>query len=595
MKVFISYSTEDKPTAESLYSDISGTGAEVFEYGRSETIGKLSWEEILSWIGQSDVFVVLMSESAIRSTAVREEIAHAHYSYINSNRTKPSKLVPAMLQKKVEIPVQIQRFTRVDFINYRQGLGLLLKQLGLKRQISKSATTSKPRSPFPASYDFDQIWASSKKSSRKETEKIKWSEDVNKILSNYSMVKPTGISQKGEAKHIDSILEAYSGKASETPGGASALWSLNSAFLGFKPSQHEEKKEAEPKWPDLGNLLLNYDSSMRFRSLSAPKLELSFLEMLRWSAVPGALGYILEESSSPGFDKSEKVYSGTETMYSLGFESGLKGLQFRVRRQGPSYFRVKATGGVFRPDSPWSNTVKHEPKLPKSLPAPALTVSSTRFGTSLSWSSIEGASGYVLERGVGEGFIYPIVIYEGDRTAFVDTGGALIDRPALAAKPDQRSAFYYRVKAKGGTLHPDSHWSKSVKNEPAGLGGFGLQKDVWKTILDFTSDKLPLASPSLKASSSGFGTTLTWTTVKSTKGYVLERSTDRVFSKPQQIYEGEKTTFFDIFGTILPTLPNLSSPFLSSDASTQFYYRVKAKGGKGFQDSEWSEVVSLAP
>ena len=47
MKVFISYATKDLSKAESVFAEIDGAGAEVFQWGRSEKIGGPSWPQIL--------------------------------------------------------------------------------------------------------------------------------------------------------------------------------------------------------------------------------------------------------------------------------------------------------------------------------------------------------------------------------------------------------------------------------------------------------------------------------------------------------------------------------------------------------------------
>jgi hypothetical protein len=46
MKVFISFSTQDRTTAASLYRDLRSAGAEAFQFGESETVGAPGWPQI---------------------------------------------------------------------------------------------------------------------------------------------------------------------------------------------------------------------------------------------------------------------------------------------------------------------------------------------------------------------------------------------------------------------------------------------------------------------------------------------------------------------------------------------------------------------
>ena len=63
---------------------------------------------------------------------------------------------------------------------------------------------------------------------------------------------------------------------------------------------------------------------------------------MKWSEVPGATGYMLEEDDCAEFPSPTQVYSGTATQYRI---SG--------RPPGTYHYRVKASnaGG----ESPWSN------------------------------------------------------------------------------------------------------------------------------------------------------------------------------------------------------------------------------------------------
>ncbi len=306
--------------------------------------------------------------------------------------------------------------------------------------------------------------------------------------------------------------------------------------------------------------------------------------MLDWSAVPGAVGYVLEESSSPAFTESREVYSGRGTSYFTFPTFGLLDPLSLAAPYGARYYRVKAKAGVFRPDSPWSNTVKQETKPPKPLPSPELSASSTSAGTTLSWSPVEGASGYVLERSVDVSFSAPSKIYERKETNHVDTSGSIF----------LRMPYSYRVKAKG-LLRPDSPWSKSVESEPTSLSGIFGPKNLWTAFLEppTAKDFERLPRPTLEASQTVLGTTLTWPAVKGAEGYVLEHSADSSFIRAEQIYDGKKTAYFDTVAAA-PFSPPISLSSLSASPA-QYHYRVKAKGGVSTRDSDWSETVTPKP
>src|SRR5919108_1988939 len=122
MKVFISYASEDRSTAGTLDTDLHEAGATTFLYGRSETSGVDAWDEIWDWIKDSDTFIALISGHALRSTPVQEEVRWAHYCYINSERTKPAKLVPAIIEVGVKPPARMLTFAELDLTHYQRGL-----------------------------------------------------------------------------------------------------------------------------------------------------------------------------------------------------------------------------------------------------------------------------------------------------------------------------------------------------------------------------------------------------------------------------------------------------------------------------------------
>jgi hypothetical protein len=131
MKVFISFATEDASTAESLFADIHRAGADVFKWGRTEEVGKPTWPQILKWISESDVFIVLISRHALESLAVNDEIDQAAHSH--TNRRKPELIISAIIDPKAAPPIVIERFAHLDLVDFESGRERLMTKLGLKR------------------------------------------------------------------------------------------------------------------------------------------------------------------------------------------------------------------------------------------------------------------------------------------------------------------------------------------------------------------------------------------------------------------------------------------------------------------------------
>lgn len=103
MKLFISYSTKDQDLAERLFVDIAGAAAHVFQYSKMAEAGKRSWTQVLIWIKASDIFIVRVSQNALSSGPVAEEIEHALW-HVNSGRTKPARLISALIERNVQPP-----------------------------------------------------------------------------------------------------------------------------------------------------------------------------------------------------------------------------------------------------------------------------------------------------------------------------------------------------------------------------------------------------------------------------------------------------------------------------------------------------------
>jgi TIR domain-containing protein len=396
MKIFISYSTKDRATAAALYRDLRKGGATAFQFEQSETAGTPAWNQIVDWIRECDVFVVLISASALKSTAVAEEIEIAHYCYINSERKKPAKIIPAFVEAKVEAPPIIQRMSSLDLMNYESGLPKLLGQLGLKA-VAPAPKTAAPALP---AIDFDKLAREHFAANPPSAKQKQIRADVRDLVTNYDELKPAGLPKKAEEQHVDSLVAGLMGKSPD--------------------------RFADPA--QFGKLSLD---------LRAPKLRREG-DTLHWTAVLGAAEYVLERRD--GELKAKEAYRGTNTSYKVPVGTGL----FVA-----STFRVKATGGVFGGDSSWSNAVEITGggnlfKPATGTPAaPKITLVPGPLYCLVSWTPVFGATSYALERsGLGNKLLPDTweSLYKGTETEFQDfknRTGAL------------QAFLLYRVKALG--------------------------------------------------------------------------------------------------------------------------------------------------
>lgn len=435
-RIFISYSTKDRRRAASLYADLRKAGAAAFQFGESETAGKPAWEQIVRWISECDAFVVLISANALRSTAVVEEIEMAHDCYINSERKHPAKIIPAIIEARVQPPLLIRRMSFLDLVNYKTGLPKLLSQLGLKI-VAPAAPSA---APALQTIDFDKLVREYNQENPPSAKQTRFRSNAKKLITNYKELKPADLPKETEEQHVDSLLADLMGKPANRFLDPKSAASANEAFLG---AEHAEPSAVTDR-------LLNVDPSQLVLPLLAPKLR-NEGGTLRWTRVLGATAYVVEQPFQLGSKHlgAEEVYRGTETSYTVPAAS--------YEAFGAT-FRVKATAGVFRKDSPWSNTVRLaattplftlEPRQALRRPGtpspPSLTILPGPLFCMISWSPVDGATSYVRERSEPEPLTVNALargykqIYAGRETRFVDTG----------YKPKPGEIRLYRVQALG--------------------------------------------------------------------------------------------------------------------------------------------------
>lgn len=228
------------------------------------------------------------------------------------------------------------------------------------------------------------------------------------------------------------------------------------------------------------------------KRLATPILKNLFFG-LSWEKVENATSYVLQYSSDDKFENPRTLYEDSGTLYFFPSpydtaKSSILGINPALSQKSVfglpnyGYYRVKAKGNsILYEDSPWSNVEKVEPQktspttsyeplfsLKKKLETPRLT----NNVYSLTWTTIENATSYILQSSSDEDFSAPETAYEGDKTTFIlplfnysylTKYNQGISDSSLWGK---NTPTHYRVMAKGNTLlYDNSAWSNVIKIE----------------------------------------------------------------------------------------------------------------------------------
>ena len=258
-------------------------------------------------------------------------------------------------------------------------------------------------------------------------------------------------------------------------------------------------------------------------SLSAPTLssisnpENDGAYTVSWSAVNGAIGYLLQEDDASDFSSPVTRYSGAST-------------QTNVSGQvvGTWYYRVRATAGGTQSD--WSNSVSTQVLLPAPVLA-AISNPSHADTYLVNWTDVPGATGYRLEQSANGAFSTATVRYSGTASQYQVTG-----QPG--------GTWYYRVFTLAGAL----------ESGPSNTASTVVTASL-------------LSAPTLNAISNpdGDGTyAVTWGSVTDAMGYRLEESASPYFTQPTVVYEGSLRQYNAV-----------------DMAGGTWYYRVRATAAGG--------------
>ena len=143
-KAFISYSNQDREFARRLSDQLFNSGIEVWIDQYEIKAGDSLVEKIFSeGLAKADFFIILLSNSSVNSSWVKEELSIAVINRINGL----TKIIP-VLKEKCEIPVPLRALKWVDLsVNFEDGI----------RDIVKSVfdVSDKPATGSPPNYISD--------------------------------------------------------------------------------------------------------------------------------------------------------------------------------------------------------------------------------------------------------------------------------------------------------------------------------------------------------------------------------------------------------------------------------------------------------
>jgi hypothetical protein len=182
--------------------------------------------------------------------------------------------------------------------------------------------------------------------------------------------------------------------------------------------------------------------------------------------------------------------------------------------------------------------------LPPAPAAPVLDPIDNSDGDgnyTVSWSSVSGATGYVLQEADNASFPSPITVYSGASTSRMITGRDV-------------GTYYYRVQATNSS--GSSPWSNVISVQVAP-----------------PAPAAPVLDPIDNSDGDG-NYTVSWSSVSGATSYTLEEDDNDTFSSPGTMYSG----------------PAISTSIYARDVGT-YYYRVKASNDLG--SSDWSNIQSV--
>ncbi len=238
---------------------------------------------------------------------------------------------------------------------------------------------------------------------------------------------------------------------------------------------------------------------------------------------------------------------------------------------------------------------KHEqtdaPAAPLETPKLSLKKGAIAANSSLEWTPIEGASGYILEKSVAREFLFPSVAFDGNATRFeLESGRPLfpLSWPTLPVASETRSERQYgALKAPILLKSEQGFWWTSVE----GAGRYVLQESSTEA---FRFPRDVYSGPDTSLSYTDWSTQSLSTSVGGKYEFSLGPLRQTSVPTPKYLRVRAEVGGFGDFTSLPSILDTRVSPW-SNVVTGEFpvFYRVKAKAKAraANPDSDWSNVV----
>ncbi|MGC9332810.1 MAG: S8 family serine peptidase, partial [Anaerolineae bacterium] len=331
--------------------------------------------------------------------------------------------------------------------------------------------------------------------------------DEDGILSTMPTYDGFYLQTKGSLKNYD-YLQGTSMATPYVAGLAALVWSMNpdltpnqvqSTIQGTAVDLGETGRDADYGYGriDAYKALLAHRPPA-LNAISNPDGDGNYT--LRWSEVPLASSYTLEEDDSGAFASPTVRYIGLSREYAI-----------TDQEPGPWYYRVRAAGigGTGEYSNIRSTTVRPDPPKLQAIVNP-----DEHDEYQITWFSATAATGYILEEDDDIAFSTPQTRYVGTSLTYNVTG-------------QDGGEWYYRVLASNS-------------------GGDSDPSNVVSTIVAPPALEAPDLDP-IKNDDKDDSYSIKWSAVPGSVDYLLEESGSPYFDAPEQIYTGPLLQF-DVIG-----------------------------------------------
>lgn len=128
MKIFLSYSTQDKAIVKRINSDLKSHGFETWLDSEQIDVGSPIVDAIETGLTQSEIFIIFLSRTSVLSRWVKNEFQTQFYKYMTNNNIK---ILPVLIND-CKMPEFLLQFKYIDFRkkeDYESNLSALLNTL----------------------------------------------------------------------------------------------------------------------------------------------------------------------------------------------------------------------------------------------------------------------------------------------------------------------------------------------------------------------------------------------------------------------------------------------------------------------------------